>query len=199
MKLNIKLSKYVITTGILWGVCAIIFGIGYFALYRTQKDQLAQIQTELNESQLLLDKALLASKKNTREKMLQQLESTSELIENFTTRQDMITKQVFEIGQIANDLGLREFSSMNKSTPDHSTVGKAKILTEAWLEVDFIASFKQFSEFINRLERNCPVVFVEEVSLRRGNKTDYGHQATLKLSFLAKTKNESKKIASAMH
>ena len=196
-KSNIKLGKYAIVTLAAWAVCVVVIGGGFVLFFQPQKIELAQVQQQFSESQTELEKAQLAAQDQTKEKMKLRCEETSRLISEFSTKPDKMTELVFQVGKIANDLRLAEFSSKNEKRKDQSTVKKSKTLEEAWLNVEFFATFNQFAEFINRLERHCPVVFVEEVSFRRGTSKAKGHAASLRLSFLAEKDTGDKKVAMA--
>jgi hypothetical protein len=196
-KSNIKLGKYAIMVLSAWAVSAAMIGGGYVLFYQPQKGELTQVQKQFSESQTELEKAQLAAQDQTKEKMKQRCEETSRLISEFSTKPDKMTELVFQVGQIANDLRLAEFSSKNEKRKDLSTVEKSQTLEEGWLNVEFFATFNQFAEFINRLERHCPAVFVEEVSFRRGTQKTKGHAASLRLSFLAEKYAGDKKVAMA--
>jgi len=196
-KSNIKLGKYAIITLSVWAVSVVVIGGGYVLLYQPQKLELAQVRKQSSESQAELEKAQVAAQDQTKEKMKLRCEETSRLISGFSTRPDKMTELVFQVGQIANDLHLAEFSSKNEKRKDQSTVEKSKALEEGWLNVEFFATFNQFAEFVNRLERHCPVVFVEEVSFRRGTSKGKGHAVSLRLSFLAEKDADDKKVAMA--
>ena len=192
-----KLSKYAIITLATWGVSAVVVGAGYFVCYSPQKIELARLQNQCAASQTELEQARLAGQDPTKEKMKLRCEETARLISAFSTERDKMTELVFQVGQIANDLHLKEFSSKNENRKNQSTVTKSKTLDEGWLNVEFFATFNQFAEFINQLERHCPAVFVEEVSFRRATSDNKGHTASLKLSFLAEKETDNKKVAMA--
>lgn len=199
MKPKIKLSRYAIATAAVWAVSVIVLGGGYFLLYTPQQAKLLQVKTQGVESQTALEQAQLAALDQTKAKQKQRCEKVSQLISGFSTQQDAVTELVFEIGRIANELRLSEFSSKNQKQKNYSTVGKSKLVSEVWLDVDFQASFAQFAQFVNRLECHSPVVFVEEVSFRRNPQGGKGHEASLQLSFLAETSAKNKKVAAATH
>jgi hypothetical protein len=197
-KPNIKLGKYAIVTLAAWAVSVVVVGAGHVLFYQPQKAELAQVRKQFSESQTELENAQLAAQDQVKEKMKLRCEETSRLISEFSTKPDKMTELVFQVGQIANDLRLAEFSSKNEKRKDKSTVEKSKTLDESWLNVEFFATFNQFSEFINRLERHCPVVFIEEVAFRRGTSRAKGHTASLRLSFLAEKDAGGKKVAMAV-
>jgi Tfp pilus assembly protein PilO len=199
MKSKIKLSRYVIITAAIWIVSVLILGGGYALFYSPQQVSLLQLKNQCAESQTSLKLAQLAAQDTVQAKQQQQCEEVKQLIASFSTQQDSVTELVFEIGRIAtNDLRLFEFSSKSQRQKNYPTVGKSKLVSEGWLKVDFQATFEQFAQFLNQLERHDPVVFVEEVSFRRGTQGSLGHEISLELSFLTKTEAE-KQVASATH
>ena len=197
MKSKIKLNRYTIVTAAVWAVSVVILGGGYALLYAPQQTELLQVKNQCDESQTSLEQSQLAAQDQTKAKQKQQCEEVGQLISGFSTQQDTVTELVFEIGRIANELRLSEFSSKDQKQKNYSTVGKSKLVSEVWLDVEFQATFEQFAQFVNRLECHNPVVFVEEVSFRRGQQDTHEHKASLQLSFLAETGANNKKIASA--
>ncbi len=199
MKSKIKLSRYIIATAAVWAVSAVVLGSGYFLLYTPQRSELLQVNNQCAENQISLEQAQLAAQDQTKAKQKQQCEEVSQLISGFSTQQDAVTELVFEIGRIANELRLSGFSSKNQKQKSYSTVGESELVSEVWLNVDFQATFEQFVQFVNRLECHSPVVFVEEISFRRGPQSGKGNEASLQLSFLAETRAKNKKVAAATH
>jgi len=197
MNSKTKISKYAIVTLAVWGASVVVSGMGYFLFCSPQKIELARLQNQYSESQEELELAQLAGLDQTKAKMTLRSEEVDRLISDFSTGPDKMTELVFQVGQIANELHLSEFSSKNEKKKDQSTVAKSSTLDEGWLNVEFFATFNQFAQFINRLERHCPAVFVEEVSFRRATSSSKGHSVSLRLSFLAEKETSDKKVAVA--
>ena len=114
MKSKIKLSRYTIVTAAVWAVSVVVLGGGYFLFYAPQQAELLQVNNQCDESQTALEQAQLAAQDEAREKQKQQCEDVSQLISGFSTHQDSVTELVFEIGRIANELRLSEFSSKDQ-------------------------------------------------------------------------------------
>jgi len=195
MKSKIKLSRYAIVTVAVWAVSVVVLGGGYLMFYAPQKVQLCQVTNQCDESQTSLHEAKMAAEDNAKVQQKRQCEEVDRLISTFSMPQDAVTEMVFEIGRIANDLRLSEFSSKNQKQNNYGTVGKSKLVSEVWLNVDFQATFEQFAQFLNRLESNTPVVFVEEISFRRRDTQE--HDVSLQLSFLTETGANTKNVAMA--
>lgn len=199
MKIKIKFSRYTTTLIIAWASCLILFGVGYAFFYSPQKMMLGRLQNQCRESQDQLDKGRLAANTETRKKLQEQCSQKKRLIAGFSTESDTESELVFEVGQIATELNLSGFSSKHLELKGHSTVGKSKMIKEAWLDVECSATFQQFARFVNQLERNSPVVFVEELFFRRKPKKEKGHDIKLQLSFLLNTKSKNSSVALATH
>lgn len=195
MKQSIKLSRYAVVTIAVWAIGLILLAAGYVLLYVPQQTDRVRLERECIQSRIQLEEAQLAARTETREKIQLQSEEKNQMIAGFSTDYNGETELVFEIGQIASELHLAEFSSKHEEQRSRPTVGKG--LNEGWLKVEFMASFEQFAQFINRLERNCPVVFVEEVFFRRTSESSKGHDVSLLLSFLTENEPAAKTVALA--
>jgi len=197
MTMKTKLSRYTAALGAVWTACLILLAAGYILFYAPQKANLIGLQTQYRQSCIELDEAKLAASAETRESMQARYEQQNQLIADFSTDADAETELVFQVGQIASQLQLGEFSSKHLKQKSHSTVDKSKILKEGWLEIECSATFEQFAQFVNQLERNHPVVFIEEVYFRRSPENNEGHDVKLQLSFLLKTETNKSAVAMA--
>src|SRR5512136_1998339 len=111
-----KLSKYAVAVIAVWGVCTVFSGAGYYLFYRPLQAELIQTQQQFTESSRQLENARLAALEQTKEQMKERYRQASQSIAGFSTASDSATGLVFQIGQIANDLNLTEFSSKNQKT-----------------------------------------------------------------------------------
>lgn len=196
MKIKVKANKYMIAVVTVWGISIGLLFVGYFALMQPQSLKLQQLRIQYQDSQQQSDHAQMAAMTESLNRLLDKREQSKNLIETFSIRQDDVTGLVFEIGQIANELALSDFSSKTQNQASYSTLGKSKILNENWLNVEFEGTFEQYVRYMNKLERNQPVVFIEEVFFRRGNDSK-AHKATLDLSFLTQTEKVNGSLAVA--
>jgi len=198
MQLAIKFNRYTIVTVAICVLSAAIIAGGYFLLSVPQQIEFSRIKNQCAESQSALEQVQLAAQEGTKAKQKKQCEEIGQLVSGFSAQRDAATELVFEIGQIANELRLSEFSSKNQKQNNYSTTNKSKFVSEVWLDVNFKASFEQFMQFMHRLECHNPVVFIEEISFQR-RKNIQEHEASLKLSFLAEIGPKNKTVAMTTH
>ena len=184
MKIDIKNNKYQSYLIGTWVGCFLLIGAGYFFLHVPKKSQLVRVQQQYTESNDQFTIANKATRDDIRQEMNRCFEDTANMINRFSVPQDNITGVVFGIGKIANELGLSEFSSKNQKAQSLSTLGDSEDVSEAWLEVEFESSFLKFAQFVNRLEQETPVVFIEKVVLRRNENGQKNNDVKMELSFL---------------
>jgi len=197
MKLKNKPSRYIKILSVIWLLSAVLAGIGYFLLYLPLQLQIAQINNKINISNTALHEAQLAAQKKTQLQQKKQYNAAQNLIKKFSVPSDTVTGMVFGIGRIASDLSLIEFSSKNQTDQESSAAESEteKQIAEVWLNVDFKATFNQFIQFVNRLESDKPMVFIESLLFRKDIQNSKMNTVSLDLSFLKQIPVTSEKLA----
>ena len=195
-KFDIKKNKYLMSLAGTWAGCILFIGAGYGLLHLPKKEVLAQVQRQYTESKEQLETAQMATDPAICQKSKQRCEETTQSIGRYSVPQENVMGVVFEIGKIANELALSEFSSKNQKTQGYPTVGKDAVVTEAWLEVEFKGTFQRFVQFVNRLEQGTPVVFIENVEIRRDENSQNKNDVKMQLSILT-TEDKPHSVASA--
>jgi hypothetical protein len=195
-KIDLKKKTYGLWLTAAWGAGFLVLAACYFMLHLPQKDKLAKVRRQYAESQEMVLIARKAAQPDVRDRLQQRFEDAGQAVRHFSVPQEKTTGLVFEIGKIANDVGLSAFSSKNQPIRDFSTLGESQQVTEASLKVEFASSFLKLAEFINRLERQTPAVFVEQMTLRRNEEGGAEHRVRMDLSFMV-THNQSQSVAAA--
>lgn len=196
-KQKIKLTVYQITLMGTWTVSILLLGAGYLMLFEPRAQLLVRTENKLSESNETLALAKMAAREDSRHKQTEKLELTRQTIDRFSIPQENITALVFEIGEIANELRISEFSSKIRDYSQKQKTGSAGCLQESWLNIECSASFEQLIQFINRLERHDPVVFVEKLSIQRRSGETAGHEVEMELSLLAAENKAAAAVANA--
>jgi Tfp pilus assembly protein PilO len=172
----------------IWGVAGVLLAVGYFAFYLPQHQSLSQLHQKYEDSGEQAALAKKAACEQTRLQLEQQTEQVAGQLNAFTVPSDQVNRLVFEIGRIAGQLNLGAFASKNLDV--QSAAGKPNsksMLSEVWLSVEFRGSYEQFARFVNLLERNSPVIFVEKVFINRSRKESYDCAFQMELSILTTT------------
>lgn len=192
-----KFSRYTVLLAGTWAGCLLLIAGGYCFFQLPQKTTLRQAKKQQGESQQVREIADMATQASVIQKARLRLADSCEQIHSYSLPQDHAADLVFEIGKIAGELGLSEFSSKNYTNRKQSTVSQSNRVDEAWLLVEFHASFDQFVQFVHALETAEPVVFVETLSIARTEGGQEKHEVKMTLSFLATTGEQSYSLAAA--
>lgn len=190
-KKTLKVTRYSAALAAAWVGGLALIGTGYFFFQVPKQTMLMQIEHQYAESRQGRELAETAARDEVRQKAQQRLEAVQQAIHAYSLPADNVTSLAFEIGKTATELGLSEFASKHRRSQTVSTVEKSKCVAEAFLSVEFKASFDQLAQFINRLERSSPAVYIEELDVRRG-QDGRPHEVRMELSFLT-TEDASKR------
>ena len=90
---------------------------------------------------------------------------------------------ILQISQLAAKYQLQNFTTKMVSSSSATKKDDTSNIVEAWLELEFTGSFSQITTFINALERNDPVVFIENIDLHRGTQVNSLPSASIQISY----------------
>jgi hypothetical protein len=185
-KTGTTLTLYQKTAIGVWGAGVVLFGAVFLLCYLPQHELTAQVQYRFQESSREAAIAKQAASAEANELIEQQARQALEKLGAFTVSSDRVSSLVFEIGRMADSLKLQGYSSKYLDLPMRSVkAAEPRLLSEAWLSVEFSGSYEQFARFVNLLERNQPAVFVEKAFVTRGQTENENCRFQLELSILA--------------
>jgi Tfp pilus assembly protein PilO len=167
-----------------------------FAFLSAAASILSQLHQKYEESGEQVALAKKAACEQTRLQLEQQTEQVAGQLNAYTIPAEQVNRLVFEIGRIAGQLNLAGFASKNLDMQPSSGKSNSKsMLSEVWLSVEFRGSYEQFARFVNLLERNSPVIFVEKVFVNRSRKESYDCAFQMELSILTTTGANGRALA----
>jgi hypothetical protein len=176
-------KKYGMTVGGVWGVWLILTAAIYCFALGPQNVLMARLQKEFVSSNEDYSLAQTAGRPETRAKMEQKLQDVSQKTGYFIVPQEKSSGLLLQISQLASKNQVQEFTSRTVNASSASKKEDQTSITQAWMELEFTGTFPQIASFINSLERNDPVVFVENINLRRGTQQDDLPTATIQISY----------------
>ena len=192
-----KLSPYKIATGAVWAVCLGFFAVGALQVSEPQKAALEKAKREVQESQEKLAFAQDAKKDDTLKRMQQRLEATQASLNAFSCSPAEESAMIFQVGQLAHTLQLKKFTSRFPENVPEQTLEKDRRLTEGWLAVEFVADYLKLAAFVNSLERQTPVMFVESMSVTQSQDNPEEASVRMNLSYLIRKEGAAKTVARA--
>jgi len=172
-------KKYLMTAGLIWAACSVVFLLAYILVLRPQKNYEKRIENKLAESKQVYESALRAARKETKIRSNEQIERLKTRLKDFVIDFEDSANLTFDISQIANEKKVASFSIKSKDGRGLSTIPEAKCIRENQIVISFIGGFNQFATFLNALERHRPVLFVDKFTITRSGQDDSGYQVSL--------------------
>lgn len=194
--MKFKMSVFKIAVAAAWAIMLVVVAAGTLWLSPSHKTAIQQAQQELLEMQDRLAFARSAQKETTKQRMRDRLAEAENSINAFSCTTASESALIFQIGQTANALQLQKFSSRFPDSLPEQTLDKTERIGEGWLTVEFVADYLKTAAFINSLERNTPVLFVESIQLTPADSEPGLAAVRINISYLIR-KNPSASVAAA--
>lgn len=182
--LNSGLRQYRFWVGGIWGLWLFMAAGLYFLILGPQQILLARQSKDFNISKEQYALAQTAGRKETRSHLDLRLKEETDKSARFVIASETTSGLTLQISQLASQYNLMDFSTKTRDLG--STFGQESkaCITDAWLEMSFTCSFNQFIAFLNSLERNQPVVFVESAQITRDTDSQNPPRARVLISYL---------------
>ena len=185
-------KKYLIALGIWCAVCvAVLLGTAVLVIL-PQEERLADLQGQVDEVAQRLANAQNAAKPETKARLHAELTTLRDRLCDFTVDSEAAASLTFQIGQLADAIQVGGLTSKRKEGFSQDKLEGFQLLGEIWLDVSFQGDFSQFAQFINRLERHRPVVFVEKFNIERDPHEAHIKEVEVSLCFLVQSKPVAK-------
>jgi len=175
-------KKYVATVALIWAACFLLCFFIYMLVIAPQKQESFQIEKELDEAKQTYYAIVKAAQKETSVRLSKEIENLRNRLEEFVIDFDDLANLTFDMSKIAAEKKITSFSSKSKDSSGVSSIPNCDNICEHNIKVGFTAGFNQFASFLNALERNRPVLFVDEFTIKRSKMCESGHQVNMSLS-----------------
>lgn len=183
--MNKKKHRYWIVVGVLWGGWLAASAAAWLLVFVPQEERYAVIHKQLKTGQDEMELARIASMQSTKQAQVRTLEQLRKELALFVIGPIQQDRLVFEVSRLASELDLAAYAGRIRSGIDKNAREKSKLpVKRVYFDVTFTGSFARFARFMNSLERNCPVLFVESASIERMSGEEDRHKARLLLSLL---------------
>ncbi|MFZ2148054.1 MAG: hypothetical protein WAV28_12615 [Sedimentisphaerales bacterium] len=184
-------KKYLVTAGVIWAACFVVFLFAYILVLGPQKNYEKRIENKLAERKQVYESALRAAQKETKIRLNEQIERLRTRLQDFVIDFEDSANLTFDISQIANEKKVASFSIKSKDSRGLSTIPECKYISEDQIVISFIGGFNQFATFLNALERHRPVIFVDKFTITRSGQDDSVYQVSLNVAaFVKKQQSE---------
>ena len=186
-------KKYLMTSGVIWAACFVIFLLAYMLVVRPQKNSKKLVESRLAEKKQVYKSALRAAHEETRIRLNEQIESVQNRLKDFVAEYEDSVNLTFDLSQIAEEKKVASFGSKVKSNRGLAMKkDEHKYICENQINISFSGDFNQFATFLNTLERHRPVIFVDKFTLARSARDESVFLVNLSVISFVRKQQDSK-------
>jgi hypothetical protein len=187
------LKKYCLSAGGTWAGWLLFMAILYMLAFGPQEILMAKLSREFVSSNEKYALAQIAGRHDTQTHQQGRLDALRQKTASFITPAENAMGLMFHISQLAAEHQLQNFSARDRQLTSLFKEGQTVQITECWQELSFAGDFSHIASFLNSLERNQPVIFIENVEIRRDAQKNPPLEAKALISYLVEKTPEDKK------
>lgn len=185
-------KKYLITSGVIWAACFVIFLLAYMFIVRPQKNSKRLVESRLAEKQQIYKSALRAAQEETKVRLKEEIESLQNRLKDFVAEFEDSANLTFDLSQIAEEKKVASFGSKVKSNRGITrNKDEYKYIHEDQINISFTGDWNQFATFLNTLERRRPVIFVDKFTIARAGQDDSVFRVNLNVTAFVRKQQDS--------
>ena len=179
-------KKYILTMAMVWAACLVLFAIAYFFIIAPRLKVKAELVKKSVETRRMYETAIDAANEESKKKLAEEVKRIKNKLGNYITEFEESANLTFDISRIAADKQVSSFTIKTTDQTKDTDQPESKNLQENRIGIGFESDFRQFTAFLNTLERHRPVVFVDRFKVSRGRTGETGHQVDMDLSIFVR-------------
>ena len=184
-------KRYFVVTALVWAGCLTVLFVVYMLVLAPQERSRKQIEKEFVEAKNAYDQTVAAAKDKTKGRLTKEIEDLQGRLKKFVIDYEDSANLTFDISQIASQIGVSSFGIKGRDNSGAQATADGDQIVQKRIQVSFTAGFNQFASFLNALERNRPVLFVDEFTITRSDQAGAGHQVDMDLAVFVRKRQDS--------
>ena len=191
IKMNKALKEYIITLGLVWLGCAVLFIFVFMFFLKPQFKAKKMLAKQFAEKKAEFENARDTLSEQSRADFEKELSMLREKVEGFVTDSDGTANLTFDISRIANANNVSSFSIKGRNNLEVKDIEGCSLIGRSRIDVDFESNFKQFAKFLNSLERHEPVIFIDSFSIDKNRQNAEKAKVAMTLSVFVQKRQGS--------
>jgi Tfp pilus assembly protein PilO len=184
-------KKYLAVAALVWTGCFVLLLLAYMSVLTPQKKSKKQIEKEFVEVKQTYDQTVTATNDETKTRLSKEVEDLQDQLKQFVIDHEDAANLTFDISQIASQKSVGSFSVKSRDSSGAPAAPNCSHIDQKQIHVSFTAGFNQFASFLNALERNRPVLFVDKFMITRSDQGSSGHQVEMDLAVFVRKRQDS--------
>lgn len=174
-------KKYIKMVTLTWSACFVLLFVVHMILLAPQLKIKKQLKAQLAEKEQIFNDAQATTSEQAKAALNEEIKGLRDTLYNFTVDHSDSSNSTFAISQIAKE---KKVTSLSSKTKSNLKIPNSDFLTKNQINISFNSGFEQFAVFLNSLERNNPVIFVDQFTITRSQDGNWNHNIKMNLSVL---------------
>ena len=183
--------KFVTISAAIWLVYMLAFICVYFVVIFPQHQSKKMLENELNKKKQMLESAQNSAKEENKNRAIEEINILRDKLGVFTTDFRNSASLTFHVSQIARENSVNSLNIESKGNTVATESTESDNIIENHFAVSFMAGFNQFATFLNELERNQPILFVNDFLIIRSNLNDSLCNVTMDVTAFIRKQQEN--------
>lgn len=184
MRLNGLHKRLIRTLCIIWVISIAVLVAFYFMAVAPKSEKLSQLEQTFNEKQSQLDDIAEFQNVAKKQQACNKIKSLYDQLTKYAICQDNWIQAMPYISTLAEETGVRNFSSKDTSGSKTVKISNYKYAGKRNIEVSFEASFPVFAKFMSKLETGSPAIFIDKFGISKGFGANEKPAVKMNLSIL---------------
>jgi len=168
--INNMSSKKIKTLAVLWIGCFALLAAFYYLFLVPQQKSLDTLRAKINAEEEKRADLRLAGMPSVQKEYRKKIENLQKRLNEMVSGYDDSSSMTFAVSKIAREKNISSFTSKGVKRVLDPTLEKCKNISEKRIRVSVNSDFAGFIQYLNSLERNQPVIFVDKFSLEKNSK-----------------------------
>jgi len=182
--MTLMYRKYVKAGAFLGAACFIAFFLFYLIALGPQENVRRQTEKRLAEMQQLAQAATDAAEEKNKSRLMELVQEAEETLHRFVTAERSTDSLTLDISGVPSRAALDAFNISPGGNESVIKMANCEHIFGRQLSVNFTSSFNQFAAFLNALEMNRPVIFIDSFSIARSREETSDQQVDMTLAVL---------------
>jgi len=185
---NEKLIKKI---GLVWAGLLVLFLAGYFGMISPQKKTVLEFVRKLDEAEKNYKLAIESSDQKYRDNLITKTTELEAKLSAFAIDFEDSANLIFDVSQLASSNKANLVSIEGQRIDQNEQLLGCERISEGTIKLNLSSSFPQFAKFLNELERNNPVIFVDSFNITRNQEDTSCNDVEMYLKYLVIKEDKS--------
>ena len=182
-----KQYKNLVRLALLWLVLTAFIGLIYFIVALPVRIKISRLQARITVKNKEVRRMVEYVSEENLDHLKKLHEDLRHRLGTFVSNADMVNDSICEISRIAEQVGVRDFKTRQKSFDGFEPVANCQLLSAANVQVECRGTYFQFLKLVNAYERFRPIILIDRFSFHN----DGGKFLVIKMTLTILVNNSS--------